>query len=156
MTFALTLILTMGCGSGSSVKLAPVKGKVTVGGSEPFKNGLVRFVPAPGTNLNSREAITDNDGNFVIYFSGSQGGLQPGDYNVVFSLIKLPNGDPLPDQTGEAYPKDPGELGGAQFVPPDYGLTSTKNPVTVSDTGDTFEFDIPELKPQPLKKSGRG
>lgn len=152
----LSLLAALGCGGGSKIKLAPVKGKVTVGGSGPFKKGLVRFVPKPGTNLNSREAITDDEGNFVIYFSGSQAGMEPGDYNVGFSLIQLPNGNPLPDQTGEAFPKEPGELGGAQFVPPEFGLASTKNSTTVTEEGGNFEFDIPQLKPQPLRKSGRG
>lgn len=140
--------LSLGCGGGPVPPLAPVKGKVTVGQAEPFKKGLVRFIPKPGTNLNSREAVTDEDGNYRIEFSGSHSGLEPGDYLVSFSLYQMPNGDPVPDQSGESYPKSPKDLGAVEFVPKEYTGLSDKNATTVPPEGGTFDFDIPELAPQ--------
>lgn len=137
----------VGC-SKSSVKLAPVKGRVTAG-SEPFAEGLVRFIPKPGSNLNSREATTDSDGNYRIVFFPGQPGLQPGDYTVMFSLYKMPDGSAPPDQTQEQDPKHPTALGAVQYVAPEFELgKASECAVTVSEEGGTFNFDLPELKPQ--------
>jgi hypothetical protein len=143
-----------GCG-GSGVKTASVRGKVTVGNSAPFKKGIVRFFPKPDSNVSGREAVTDDNGNYVMMFSGNQAGLQPGDYLVSFSLYQMPDGSPVPDQTGEANPKTPSQLGAVEFVPPEYSnVMSDKNPVTVPPGGGTFNFDIPELKAQSSGKPG--
>jgi hypothetical protein len=142
------LLMALGCGGGSATpKLAPVSGKVTVGGSEPFKKGLVRFVPKEvNSGLNMREATTDDHGNFVIMFNARTRGLEPGDYQVSFSLIQNEDGTPLSKPVGE-------DSEGVEFVPRDYCFGSTKNPITVPETGGTFDFDIPELKPQPKGKT---
>lgn len=151
-TSVFALLFAVGCGGGEGPKLATVKGRVTVGGSEPFPQGIVKFFPKPNTNLNMREAITDDNGNYVMKFSSNQRGLEPGDYLVSFSLYKQEDGSPLPDQTGETAPKPPSELG-VQFVPPEYNVAlSDKNPTTVTDAGGEFNFDIPELKAQPKRK----
>ncbi len=148
-------VMCVGCGGGDVPKLASVKGKVTIGGSEPFKNGLVRFIPVD-PKLNMREAVTDGNGNYVIKFNSANAGLQPGDYKVTFSLFQLPNGEPLPEQEpGAPVMKSPQELGGVEFVPPDFATPSDKNLTSVSEEGGMFDFDIPELKAQP-KKTGRG
>ena len=151
----LLVMMSIGCGGATGPALVSVKGKVTVEGSEPFKHGIVRFIPAPGTSAGSGEAITDENGNFVIRVSSDKTGLQPGEYNVGFSLFQMPDGSPLPDQTGEPNPKEPAELGGVQFVPADYSIGSTKQTASVSALGETFEFDIPELKAQPKKGARR-
>jgi hypothetical protein len=146
------LLSAVGCGGGDGPALAPVKGRVTVGGSEPFARGIVKFFPQPNSNLNMREAVTDDHGNYVMKFSGNQRGLEPGDYLVSFSLFQQEDGSPLPDQTGEAAPKPPSELG-VQFVPPEYNSAlSDKHPTTVTTAGGSFDFDIPELKAQPKRR----
>ncbi len=149
----LLLILTaLGCSGDAGPKLAPVKGKVTAGGSSPFKNGLVRFVPKD-TKLNMREATTDAQGNYVIQFNNSRSGLQPGAYTVHFSLFQMPDGSSLPDQSKSPDPRSPAELGAVEWVPADYATgKAEKCSVTVSDKGGEFNFDLPELKAQVVKK----
>lgn len=139
-----------GCGGTTGPELAPVKGKVTVGGSEPFKNGIIRFLPKE-PSLNMREAITDDQGRYVIRFNASRSGLQPGDYSVSFSLLQQEDGSPLPKD--DSKPRE--ELGGVEFVPRDYYFGSTKNLTTVPEEGGTFDFDLPELKAWPSKKPSR-
>ena len=143
-------VALIGCGGGDGPKLVPVKGTVTVGGSNPFANGLVRFAPKSGSKVLGGSAITDDDGNFVLLHTSRRSGVEPGEYTVFFSLMQMPDGSPLEDQIGVPDPKTPQELGGVEFVPPEYStVTSNKYPVTVEATGGTFEFNIPNLKPQP-------
>lgn len=149
----LLAISLLGC-SKSDVKLAPVKGKVTVNGSEPFANGLVRFIPEPGANLNSREATTDDQGNYTIEFFPGQPGLQPGEYKVMFSLYQMPDGSLPPDQTQEPDPKHPTALGAVQYVPSEYEFgKASECAVTVPEEGGAFDFDLPELEPQPTGRT---
>ena len=144
------MLMVIGCGGSDGPKLVPVTGTVTVGGSSPFPNGLVRFMPKSGSKVLGGSGITDDDGNFVLKHTSQRPGIEPGEYTVFFSLIQMPDGSPLEDQIGVADPTTPLELGGVEFVPPEYStVKSTKYPVTVEKTGGTFEFNIPELKPQP-------
>jgi hypothetical protein len=147
LSCALLLVFSLGCGDSSGPQLAPVTGRVTVGGSDPFQKGVIRFIPKD-QKLNVREATTDDDGNYVIMFNANRRGLQPGDYEVGFSLMQLEDGSPLPEDV-----TDPVEAGAVEFVPREYGIGSTMNPTTVPETGGTFDFDIPEIKPQPKTKS---
>lgn len=158
----MALIAMVGCGAADGPKLVPVKGKVTVGGTEPFKKGLVVFTPkgAATASATSKAApilggsgITDDQGNFTLKHTSLKPGIEPGEYYVFFSLYQMPDGTPLPDQSKEKDPKPPKELGGVEFVPPDYSkITSTQTPATVGATGGTFEFKLPELKAQKSKK----
>lgn len=155
VTCTASLLFAFGCGGGSGPKLAPVSGTVTAG-DEPFQGGLVRFVPKPGSNLNSREAITDANGNYKIEFFKGKSGLQPGEYNVMFSLYQMPDGSPAPDQSDEQDPKHPNELGAVQFVAPEFETGKAEVcQVTVAPEGGTFDFELPQLKPQATKVPGR-
>ena len=146
------LLTAIGCGDGP--RLVSVKGTVTIGGSEPFANGTIRFTPKESAKqLVGASAKTDDDGKYQLMHFSQRKGAQPGDYNVSFSLIKLPDGSPLPDQEGEMEKKSPLELGGTEFVPTEYAnFNSSKNPTKVPSAGGTFDFDIPALKP--VKKPG--
>ena len=147
--WALCLLAAVGCGD-STIKTVPVGGNVTIGGSEPFANGTVVFVPVAGegTKALGGSAITDENGHFVLKHAANAGsGIEPGDYKVVFSLFLMPNGDPVPEAETPADVKTPEELGAVQFVPPEYAnMNSDKNKVTVESSGGEFDFDIPELK----------
>ncbi len=146
------IAMTLGCGGEAGPKLAPVKGKVTVGGSAPFKNGIIRFVPKD-MKLNVREAVTDAQGKYVVIFNPPRAGLEPGAYTVQFSLFQMPDGQPLPDQSKSQDWRSPRELGGVEWVPPDYATgKAEKCSVTVSDKGGEFNFDLPELKAPSGKK----
>jgi hypothetical protein len=146
--FAYVTLTLIGCGGSDGPKLVPVSGTVTVGGSEPFQKGFVRFMPQEGKKQLGGSATTDGKGNFVLKHTSNRAGIEPGDYNVYFSLMKLPDGSPLPDQSGEHHRKSPMELGGVESVPPELSsMTSTANPANVSSSGGTFKFDIPALRP---------
>lgn len=150
-SYLLVALAAVGCGTDGP-KLVKVTGNVTVAGSEPFQNGLVRFVPTAGTRTTGASAITDDDGNFVLKHTSTRLGIEPGEYTVMLSLFKMPDGSELPDQTDSEEPKTPVELGGVEYVPVEYSrYDSKKFPITVTSDGGSFEFDIPELKPQ--KKS---
>lgn len=141
-----TLLCLSGCGGQAGPKTAAVAGKVTAGG-EPFKEGLVRFIPKPGQNLNSREATTDANGNYKIMFNNKQPGLEPGEYVVMFSLWQLPDGNPLPEQPDPDFPKAPHQLGGVQWVAPEFATGAAPQcAITVTDSANTFDFELPELK----------
>lgn len=144
------LSAAIGCGGAANeVKVVPVKGKVTVKGSDPFEKGLVVFTPkTAGKNLGG-SATTDEQGNFVLKHATGKPGIEPGEYHVFFSQFRMPDGAALPDQSGEREPKTPQELGGVQWVPLEYAtMQSTKTPVTVEAKGGSFDFDLPELKAQ--------
>jgi hypothetical protein len=149
----LAALATIGCGGGGGPKLVSVNGTVTIGGKEPFKEGWVRFSPKSGSKVTGASALTDDDGNFVLVHTSQREGIEPGDYNVSFSKMKMPDGSELPDQSGEADPKSPIELGGVEFVAPEYSsLIDSKFPTKVTGKGGSFDFDIPALAPQ--KKIG--
>ena len=145
------LLAAIGCGGTDGPKVVPVKGKITVGKSEPFKKGWVIFSPKPGSKYTGGAAVTDDAGNYVLKHTSQKPGVEPGDYNVSFSLYKMPDGSAIAPDKGN-NPKTPQEMGGVQFVPLDMStILSTKNPTTVPKTGGTFDFDIPELKAQSAK-----
>lgn len=153
-TCVASLVFASGCGGGAGPKLAPVRGTVTAGDA-PFEGGLVRFVPKPGSNLNSREAITDSQGQYKIEFFRGKPGLEPGEYKVMFSLYQMPDGSPAPDQSDEQDPKHPNELGAVQFVAPEFEMgKASVCDVTVPSEGGQFDFELPELKAQPTKAGG--
>jgi hypothetical protein len=108
---------------------------------------MVRFIPKPGQNINMREARTDETGKYSIMFNPKQPGLEPGEYTVMFSLWRMPDGSPVPDQGETSYPKEPRELGAVQWVAPEFATgTSEVCAVTVTDAGGEFDFELPELK----------
>ncbi len=142
------LLTVAGCsGDTGGLKLVTVKGNVTVGDVEPFAKGLVIFTPKQGEKYLGGSAVTDEKGNYVMRHATQRAGIEPGQYDVSFSLFRLPDGSSLPDQSNVREKKSPQELGGVQFVPPEY-LTfgSTKNNTVVPAAGGRFDFDIPELK----------
>jgi len=143
-SLACLILATIGCGGD----LVSVTGTVTVGGSDPLENGMIRFTPKDGSKqLTSAFAKIDDNGKYVLIHQSNRKGIPPGDYHVSFSLIKMPDGSPLPDQEGEAEPKSSLELGGIEFVPREYSdFKSGKNLTTVPKSGGKFDFDIPALR----------
>ena len=133
-----TAFTLMGCGSDNGgLKLVNASGTVTTVGSAPFANGLVNFVPKQGAKQLGGSARTDAQGNFKLKHVSGRNGIEPGDYDVIFSLFQIPQ-----------------ELGGVEFVDREYSkFGSTKTPATVSGSGGTFKFDIPELKAQSTPKA---
>ena len=153
----LMVLFVAGC--GDPIKVVRVTGNVTVGGSEPFRNGTVIFVPKETTKTLGGSAMTDDNGDFVLqHASHTRTGIEPGDYTVCFSLFQMPDGSPLADQTHEPNPKTPAQLGAVQFVPREFNRPdSTQYPTTVPPSGGDFAFDLPELSPQkpPARPGGK-
>lgn len=149
------LLLSAGCG-GSGPAVVPVSGIVTVGDSQPLVKGVIRFTPRGNAKIGGGAAETDDQGKYVMKHQGKPG-VEPGDYAVSFSLLKMPDGSPIPDQQGVADPKTPLELGAVDFVPKDYSNpNSEKTSVTVPKEGGKFDFKVPELKaPRPVKAKRR-
>jgi hypothetical protein len=82
----LALVALAGCNSedrGESVKVYPVKGRVTLPSGEPLAEGSVVFVPAPKSET-ARQAAgkLKSDGSFVLSTPNSGDGAAPGDYKV--------------------------------------------------------------------------
>ena len=141
------LSMATGCGPRDGLTLVRVDGTVTTGDSQPFAGGIVRFNPRGKGKLTGGTAVTDDDGAFVIQNQVQRAGLEPGEYGVSFSLYKMPDGSPVPDQDGENEPKSPTELGAIDLVPTEYSrVLSDKNVVKVSKETSNFEFKIPALK----------
>ena len=96
--FLLGAVLAAGCG-GSSVKLVPVKGKVTVGG-QPVTSGQVSYLPATeGEGVNAKAATgslpalgqIDSNGEYTLFTNGKEG-AQPGKYKVTVTPSMVPTG----------------------------------------------------------------
>ena len=69
--------------------------------------------------------------------------IEPGTYDVYFSLLLMPDGSPPPDQSDVELKdwKSTAELGAIQFVPASYASPQeTKYPTTVTASGGEFEF----------------
>jgi hypothetical protein len=90
--------LASGCG-GSSVKLVPVSGKVTVGG-QPVTAGQVSFLPvtegegakakAAAGSANATGQIEAN-GEYKLFTNGKEGAV-PGKYKVTVTPSMMPTG----------------------------------------------------------------
>jgi hypothetical protein len=90
--------LAVGCG-GSSVKLVPVSGKVTVGG-QPVTSGQVSFVPVTeGEGVNAKAAPgsapasgqIEASGEYKLFTNGKEGAA-PGKYKVTVTPSMMPTG----------------------------------------------------------------
>lgn len=86
--------LAAGCKKGSD---GAVAGKVTLDGN-PLPNAMVRFIPLGDTPGLGGTGRTDASGRYTLV--DAQGGktIQPGEYKVVISKMRRPDGsDPGPD-----------------------------------------------------------
>ena len=90
--------LAAGCG-GSSVKLVPVSGKVTVGG-QPVTSGQVSFLPATeGEGVHAKAAAgsapasgqIEANGEYKLFTNGKEG-APPGKYKVIVTPSMVPTG----------------------------------------------------------------
>lgn len=149
LTCLFVALASMGCGQDTGgLTLVKVTGQVTTD-SEPFANGMVQFIPKQAGKSTGGSAVTDENGYYSLKHTSNRKGIEPGEYNVRFSLLKLPDGSELPDQSEENHPKSPMELGAIEWVPLEYSsMSTTKNSVTVEESGGNFDFEIPKLEPQ--------
>lgn len=158
LLIATLMMIGSGCGGGDGIKRVKVTGTVTAEGSIPFANGQIFFTPKDNrAKIIGGGALTDENGQYSVRHAKGQMGIEPGEYIVWFSKYLLPDGSELPEQEEDGEPKQPWEMGGVQFVDSAYSnAQSTKNIVTVSSSGETLDFTIPELKPQSPNNSATG
>src|SRR5690606_17547755 len=75
--------------------VVPVSGTVKLNG-EAVQGIRLGFIPQQGTSGAGAWAVTDASGNFTVKHMNGGDGIEPGTYQVSFSLMRMPNGDPVP------------------------------------------------------------
>jgi len=93
--------------------LIPVAGVVTLDG-QPADHIAINFIPTRETSSMGGYAVTDSSGHFrVKHLSNVNGaeGLEPGNYQVTFSKIAMPDGSPIPEG------KDAADVGAVESLP---------------------------------------
>jgi hypothetical protein len=86
------LLIIAGCGS-SGPRAVPVQGKITLGGGEWPKPGVLYFTstePAAGFPRRPGTAKFDKTGAFVVSTAGAGDGLYPGKYAVAVECWEVP------------------------------------------------------------------
>lgn len=125
-----------GCGR-SDVELVPVRGKVTYGGGEWPKEGVLYFTSAePVEGQPQRPALAhfDTDGSFKVTSWDEGDGLVPGEYRVAVECWKVP-------PTMES-PQPP-----VSFVPEKYQSPQTSDLTVTIEPGQgsqDLKFDVPK------------
>ena len=95
LSFCLVVAFCLvGCGGGPSDQpdLAPVSGKVTVGG-QPLSNAIVTFTPVSEGRPSS--GATDAQGAFELQYTANAEGAMIGQHTVTITLVQ-PDDDDTP------------------------------------------------------------
>jgi len=87
-----------GCGDKKSVKVVPVRGKVTAGG-EPVPDGNVSFIPVTASEAKAGASSGQiKNGEYVIYTEGKEGAPE-GQYKVMVTPPMMPSAGGGPPKT---------------------------------------------------------
>lgn len=141
------LLFMNGCGSAtskSSTELIGVDGRVTVNGT-PLANASVTFTPtgAGGASI----GVTDENGNYKLYYGPSAVGAVPGNHRVTIEVgdgedVVLPPGVDAakltPRQLNEAYKK----ARAASVIPAEYQDGRKPLAAIVAPAGGAINFDL--------------
>lgn len=119
--------LSAGCGS-KGPKIAYVTGRVTMDG-KPLADATVVFIPEDGRPAG---ATTDEDGNYVLNFSGGRKGALPGLSTVRIMTMR----DASEDENGKPIP------GRRETVPAKYNTDTTLTFDVQSDQRNTANFEL--------------
>jgi hypothetical protein len=139
------LIVTLaGCGESSGrPSLVPVSGTVSLD-DKPLSGAVVTFIPAGSTPGGMVTARTGQDGQYTLK-SRNGSGAPPGEYRVVISKRKMPDGSDVPADD----PTPPIQSPARETLP----LYSDQNNPTLGATvppdGGTIHFP---LKSQPVPR----
>lgn len=134
----LSVVTVAGCSAEKSDNipelLIPVTGTVQLDG-EPLGGTAVKFLPYGDTKGKGGYAITDSAGNFEAKDYSMAEGIEPGVYNVTFSKIAMPDGNPIPEGQTAA------DVGALEILPPHltsvnpdnmkYMLTVESEPISI-------------------------
>jgi hypothetical protein len=128
----LAAIVAVGCSSRPAVIVAT--GEVKYAGT-PLKQGVIRFLPLPGTAAPATGAHI-RDGRYTV---SARGGLMPGRYRVEIESQAASGTEPaLPDEN--ASPPQP-----MPTIPAAYNSESSLEIVAASSPKtQTFDFDLRE------------
>ncbi len=132
----LCILMIVGCTpeKGSSAKLSPASGTVTVDG-KPSPRIVVRFIPKSGTPGNGAFGQTDGRGKYTLMQTSGEEGILPGEYDVTFSQFAMPDG------TAVRLDIQPESVGAVQALPEHYTDASTSE-IEASVTGGSNSFDF--------------
>ena len=123
-----------GCGGEDGPEIAGVHGKITMDG-KPLANATVVFIPESGRPGGAR---TDEDGEYVLNFSGGRQGAMLGKNTIRISTLS----DPSENEDGTTTPGSP------ETVPMKYNAMSELT--FVVEQGDNeANFDISSEGPLP-------
>jgi len=113
---AVGCLVSAGCTGATSgheipATLIEVTGKVKLDDA-PLTSAGINFIPQRGTTGLGGYAVTDDTGSFkALHMSGATG-LEPGNYDVTFSRIAMPDGSPIPEG------KNATDVGARESLPP--------------------------------------
>ena len=121
-------LICLGCGGSRGPEIATVEGTVTMDG-EPLAGATVVFMPENGRPAGAR---TDEDGHYVLNFSGDRQGAMPGKNRVRITTMS----DPWEDADGTRHP------GSAEKVPDQFNRQSTLEFTVEEGKVNIADFDI--------------
>lgn len=119
--------LMVGCNRGPEI--ASVEGTITMDG-EPLVDATVIFTPVGGGR--PAAARTDEQGHYVLNFSGGRKGAQPGDYIVRVTTAQ----DPYEDEEGNPVPAR------RETIPMEYNQESTLKFTVEAKKKNIANFDL--------------
>lgn len=125
------LLLVSGCGESAPPlpTLVPVAGKVTMDG-KPFEGCMVTFMPRNDTKGQVAYAVTDESGEFDLKYSTGEPGCPVGEYKAIFSKLRTPEGQPIPEG------KTAADVNAVDQVPMAYRIPANElNVIQVSGDG---------------------
>jgi hypothetical protein len=121
------LLFYLGCGP-SGPEIARVKGTVTMDG-QPLSNATVVFIPPNGRPSAAR---TNQEGNYVLNFSGGRKGAIPGLNRIRITTLA----DPSVDEEGNSIP------GQKETIPMRYNQMSELEFDVEDGKENTANFDL--------------
>ncbi len=124
---SLALLLCLGCGGDKGPEIASVEGTITMDG-KPLPNAAVLFLPENGRPGGGR---TDENGHYVLNFSGGRQGALLGKSKVRITTLS----DPSEAEDGTPIP------GQKETIPDEYN-TQTTLTYEVKDGRNVADFDL--------------
>jgi hypothetical protein len=106
---------------------------------KPLANATLQFVPDGSTIGTGSGGATDAEGKYTLRTAHSGVGAPVGQYRVIISKFKRPDGSDFPLDS----PEGPMDAGADESLPPQYSdAVQTKLTATVPDGGGTIDFPL--------------
>jgi hypothetical protein len=141
LRFAICLTLAIaGCeGRDPSLPdLVPVTGTVTLD-DKPLSNASLQFIPSGSTVGTGSGGATDAEGKYTLRTAHDGVGAPVGEYRVLISKYKRPDGSDFPLDS----PEGPMDAGADESLPPQYSDPEKSTlTATVPAGGGTIDFPL--------------